>query len=186
MIGNIIAASLDIAAAVSTNSYESIATYNLATTTASVTFSSISSSYTHLQVRAIAKSSTTGTSVNDMWIRFNGDTGSNYAWHYLMGVGSTVLAGSGATQTKCLVPNPAPYVGNTPFGTIVMDVLDYGNTNKYKTARSLAGADLNGTGWVSLSSGLWMNTAAITSITLLPGADSFVQYSSFALYGIKG
>ena len=168
------------------NDYESIATFTLATTTASVTFSSISSSYTHLQVRAIAKSSTAGTSINDLFIRFNGDTGSNYAYHYLMGSGTAASAAGGATQTKYLVPNTAPYVGNTPFGTIVMDVLDYANTNKYKTARSLAGADLNGTGWISLSSSVWMNTAAITSITLLPGADSFVQYSSFALYGIKG
>jgi hypothetical protein len=71
------------------------------------------------------------------------------------------------------------------FAANVIDILDYANTNKYKTTRSFSGADNNGSGFVQFMSGLWMNTAAITSITILPNSDNFAQYSSFALYGIK-
>jgi hypothetical protein len=183
---NIVSSILAPQVATPTNSYESIATTTLSTTTASITFSSISSSYTHLQVRGIAKTSTAGTSVENMYIRLNGDTAANYALHYLMGSGAAASAGGAGSDTQMVGFNFIPQVGNTPFGTTVIDILDYANTNKYKTTRFLAGADLNGSGYVSLGSGLWMNTAAVTSITLLPGSGSFVQYSSFALYGIKG
>jgi hypothetical protein len=73
------------------------------------------------------------------------------------------------------------------FGVAVCDILDYTNTNKYKTVRSLSGHDQNGSGYVTLMSGSWRNTAAITSITILrdSGGANLTQYSQFALYGIK-
>ena len=62
----------------------------------------------------------------------------------------------------------------------------YKRQSKYKTQRTLGGYDNNGAGVVGLSSGVWMNTNAVTSITFVPGGGTnFVQYSSFALYGIK-
>jgi len=72
------------------------------------------------------------------------------------------------------------------FAAYVIDILDYANTNKYKTSRNLAGYDNNSGGRVSLNSGNWRNTNAITSITLTCRSDNFQQYSQFALYGIKG
>ena len=73
------------------------------------------------------------------------------------------------------------------FGTFIVDILDYKDTNKYKTIRGLAGTDNNGSGSVYFSSGLWMSTSAITRIDLAPNAGTlFNQNSSFALYGIKG
>lgn len=73
------------------------------------------------------------------------------------------------------------------FGVGVMDILDYTNTNKYTTTRILGGADINGTGRTVLGSGLWMNTAAVSTLTIITdNASTFSQYSSFALYGIKG
>jgi hypothetical protein len=77
--------------------------------------------------------------------------------------------------------------GANVFGTFIIDILDYANTSKYKTQRGLGGADLNGSGYISFNSGNWRNTNAITSISLTPLYGSqFAQYSSFALYGIKG
>jgi hypothetical protein len=68
-----------------------------------------------------------------------------------------------------------------------MDILDYTSTNKNKTVRSLGGFDRNGGGIITLSSSLWFKTPeAITSIRLKPQSSSWTQYSSFALYGIKG
>jgi hypothetical protein len=76
--------------------------------------------------------------------------------------------------------------GASPImGAGIIDILDYANTNKYKTARSLRGYDANGSGNMSLISGLWMNTAAISNITLTARGGSVDQYTTFALYGIK-
>jgi hypothetical protein len=74
------------------------------------------------------------------------------------------------------------------FGVTILDILDYANTNKYKTTRNLAGVDSNDTnGKISFESGSWRSTSAVSTITLISGTGSdFLQYSSFALYGIKG
>jgi hypothetical protein len=78
------------------------------------------------------------------------------------------------------------------FGVSIIDILDYANTNKYKTFRNLNGNDINGTiasvgGYISLLSGLWMKTNAITSLKFAPvNGTTFTQYSQFALYAVKG
>ena len=72
------------------------------------------------------------------------------------------------------------------FSGVVIDLLDYANTSKYKTMRGFGGADRNGAGLISFSSGSWQNTAAITTLTFTLQAGNFTQYSTIALYGIKG
>jgi hypothetical protein len=168
--------------------YDSIATTTLATATPSVTFSSIPSTYTHLQVRYIAR--TNRADVQDLIrFRFNSDSGTNYAYHWLRGDGGTADAGSAASTAS---PWTAIIAGGNAsanqFGVGVSDVLDYANTNKYKTTRTLSGVDTNSAdGRIMFLSNLWMNTAAISSIEIAPNyGTSFNQYSSFALYGIKG
>jgi hypothetical protein len=159
---------------------------------ASVTFSSIPSTYTHLQIRYTSRMNTAATWDYDK-ITFNSDTGSNYAWHHLYGNGASAVAGSATSQTYAyngaMTSNNA---GSNIFGATITDILDYSNSSKYKTVRSLTGYDNNGSGAndiskgaIFLRSGLWMNTNAITSITLTPDTGSFVQYSSVALYGVK-
>ena len=170
------------------NSYESIATVTVgAGGQSSVTFSSIPSTYQHLQVRYMPRISTSDTAENT-WLRFNGDTGSNYTYHFLDGNGSAASSGAGTSQTRILAGRAAAAnSGSNIFGANVLDVLDYADANKYKTARILGGIDRNGDGNIRLDSGVWMNTAAITSLTIMPTTgNNFVQYSSFALYGIKG
>jgi hypothetical protein len=168
----------------STNSYESIATANGTGSSGVITFSSIPSTYQHLQLRWINKSSGSG-SYN--FVNFNGDTGSNYANHYLYGDGASALAGADTTQTKInlygsLVTSTAASV----YAAHVVDILDYANTNKYKTLRALGGQDSNGSGVMFLSSGLWQSTAAINSVTITANTANFTSASQFALYGIKG
>jgi hypothetical protein len=171
--------------------FQSIATVTLATT-ATITFSSIPSTYTHLQLRILAKTNRATYSNDLISLRFNGDTGSNYSGHLLAGSGSTVTAEGSASSTKIY------YGGNVggstlpadTYGAAIIDILDYKDTNKYKTTRSLSGYDNNGAGTdpgiVSLLSGSWRNTAAITSITLLGGeGSSLLSGSTVALYGIK-
>jgi hypothetical protein len=163
--------------------YESISTTTVSTPVSSITFSSIPSTYSHLQIRYIGRNSVNNSVIK---ITFNSDTGSNYSLHYLYGNGASAAAGGAASQTAVEANMAVSTYAANVFGGGVMDLLDYANTNKYKTLRVLNGFDNNGSGQVTFSSGLWMNTNAVTSITLTPNSSgNFAQYSSFALYGIK-
>jgi len=175
---NQIAAIHGTGVAASTTSYESIATVSVGGGgSSSISFSSIPSTYKHLQIRVALL--TTAGGVN---IRYNSDTGSNYTYHQLYGTGTSALANAGTSQTSGFIAyNNA--AGSNPTVAIV-DILDYENTNKYTTHRSLAGTDVNGSGGtLTFFSGLWLNTAAVSSINII---GTFSQYSHFALYGIKG
>jgi hypothetical protein len=164
-------------------SYESIATVTVGSAVSSISFTSIPSTFKHLQVRAIQATTTTD---DDIECRFNSDTGSNYSVHRLRGNGSAASADGYANVTQFEVGR-SPSAASA-FGPLVFDILDYADTNKYTTGRSLFGSDGNGSGWIMLSSGNWRNTAAITTIQLRPsaGGNTFVTNSHFALYGIKG
>ena len=170
------------AANVSATSFESIATVTVgAGGTANIDFTSIPSTFTHLQIRGIAKFS----GGDGLGVRVgNGslDTGSNYAVHVLQGDGSSASAGAASSQTKMNLGYDFQ-----EFGPFVLDILDYANTNKYKTFRALSGNDNNGSGYVQFRSGLWQSTSAINTIRLYGSLSSvnFSQYSHFALYGIK-
>jgi hypothetical protein len=163
--------------------YDSIATTTLATTASSITFSSIPATYTHLQIRLSAASSTS----QDIFFQLNGDTGNNYTRHYMYGSGSGVAAGNTVPINSGSLGYISANTDTNIFGTAVFDLLDYANTNKYKTSRSLTGYDNNGGGLLVLYSGLWQNTAAVTSISLFPNNSGLFQtYTKAALYGIKG
>jgi hypothetical protein len=166
-------------------SYESIATVTVGSGGVSgVTFSSIPQTYTHLQLRAMGKSSYSGSGVVNGALQFNSDTNSsNYSCHNLYGDGS-----SAASQGAANYNGQSwwfPLTGDNGWAVAIFDILDYTNTNKYTTVRGLTGFDNNGSGRIALSSSNWRNNAAITSITL-PSEPLWVQYSTFCLYGIKG
>lgn len=169
------------------NSYESIATVTVgAGGSASITFSSIPSTYQHLQVRFMARSSS-ATASDIVVFRFNG-TGSTASIHTLTGDGSSAYA----TATSSYSYGGAGSISANSatasvFGAGVFDLLDYADTNKYKTTRTLTGYDNNGSGLIRLSSSLIQTTSAVSSITFTTdNAANFAEYSSFALYGIKG
>ena len=178
------------AAAGGGTSYESIATTTVGTGgQATISFTSIPSTYKHLQIRAIAKSNWSGNAVSYA-MTLNGDSAANYSYHELYGSGSAASAGGSASTSYMYA---GVILGNSTanaFGAGVIDILDYADTNKYKTSRTLTGADINGTGgYVELMSSSWRSTSAVSSITLslISGYGTlFSQYSSFALYGIKG
>jgi len=148
---------------------------------ANAEFTNIPAYYEHLQVRALTKCSNADLTVR---AQFNSDTSTNYATHYIEANGSAVSAGALASTTYLMVGVAASGTAGQ-VGGFVLDILDYCNTNKYKTTRTLSGCDNNGSGYVWPASGLWMNTNAITSIKIFPASGTFQQYASFALYGIK-
>jgi hypothetical protein len=189
MIGNAIAGLYGVGVTPSTTAYESISTVTVGGGGVSdVTFSSIPSTFTHLQIRFIGKDNRSGVATSVLFMQCNGDTGSTYSQHFLVGDGSTAGAGGGSfTQIQVGDMLTGGTSNASTFGAGVVDILDYANTNKYKTVRSLGGMDMNGSGYAGLYSGNWRNTAAVTSIRLFGfGAAPLQQYSQFALYGIKG
>ena len=160
-----------------TTGFVSIATTTVgAGGSSSISFSSIPSTYKHLQLRCFIKAS---GAVNPL-VRFNGDSSSSYYWHGLYGTGSAAGANTGGGYGSDLI---LAYSDNQ-WGGVISDILDYTNTNKNTTIRNLGGCDTNGGGQIALNSGFWNNTAAVSSISLT--GTTFAEYSSFALYGIQG
>ena len=166
-----------------TSSYESIQTVTVGSGgSSSITFSSIPSTYKHLQIRFIAA----GTGSPSVYGQFNSDSSAIYTRHRLQGNGSTASADGVISQNQMSLFGSAGLPTSTTFGAVIMDVLDYENTNKFKTVRTLQGLDKNGSGNIELTSYLWRSTAAINAISFVPTSGNFSEYSSFALYGIKG
>jgi hypothetical protein len=168
--------------------YESIASQTLGSDTASVTFSSIPSTYQHLQVRCLVRNNRAATGLDNMDMRINGDTGFNYSSHVLRGNGSTATAASSSSQNRIILEDSISRNNNTAniFGVGIIDLHDYAVTGKNRVVRAVVGTDLNGSGAIILASGARYNTAAVTSLTFFLSGHSLLAGSTFALYGIKG
>jgi uncharacterized protein YqkB len=193
---NSLLGTLSSGVAASTSSYESIQTLNPTTGSSSITFNSIPSTYKDLQIRFTFKDQSTidyNSTTAYIYYRLNSDSGTNYANHYLIGNGSSASAG-GVTSANGIrvygsyMSNGGSFSDMRSVG--IIDISDYASTTKNKTTRHFSASDANGAGTatnrvVALSSGLWLNTNAITSITLYPYDIGF-QSAEFALYGIKG
>jgi hypothetical protein len=176
---------------VAPNSFESIATFVVgAGGSASINFTSIPQTYKHLQVRYIARNTATGyVSGGATYMQFNGDTTVNYSFHDVRGDGSSTSSygqpASGGNNVMYVNGQTGSGSSNTLiYGSAIIDILDYTNTNKNKTIKVFGGQDTSGAGILDLDGGAWYSTSAITSIQITNG--TFAQYSHFALYGIKG
>lgn len=179
---------------INATSFESISTATVGSGgSGTITFSSIPSTYTHLQIRYSALTSRATYGIDGFYLTFNGVTSGNlYSRHDIRADGGAISSGS-ATSGNYIDFNYATIgttVTNIPGGGII-DILDYSNTNKYKTVRSLAGVDVNGTvagfgGAMQFVSGLLQSTSAISSFVITPQQAAFQQSTVFALYGIKG
>ena len=176
-----------------TDGFFQIATTTLNVASSSVTFSNIPGTYTHLQLRASYQTSRGTYPLDKIFIRFNSDTASNYSTHVVQGDGSSATSSSENTDkiTDRDMSSTTAGSGGLVFGSLIMDILDYTSSNKYKTIRSLSGFDTNGTvsgygGRIGLFSGNWRSTSAITSITFtVDNAANYSANSKFSLYGVK-
>lgn len=186
---------LNFLAAVSGNgaggggSFESIAKVTAAGGETSLTFSSIPSTYQHLQIRGITRRADAGSTIATDGLRFNSDTGANYINHRLQGDGaSTAAASSGVGSTEIVCSRGAGATATSGiFGASIIDIHDYASTSKNKVIKSFTGFDINGAGgFIYLYSGAWFNTGAINSITIWPNGNTIAAGTTYALYGIKG
>jgi len=180
----ILASSRPAAAA---TSYESIATATVGagSTSSVITFSSIPSTYAHLQLRMFARATASDT----MYVRFNNDSGStNYDNHRMNGNGTSAASDARINYSALFVSSRGYGIPSTASigSVIVMDILDYTNTNKYKVTRTLSGQELNTSNSdIEFTSGSWKNTNAINRIDVSIASSTLAEYTHIALYGIK-
>ena len=173
---------MDGAGGAAGGSFESLATYTGNGTAATLTFSSIPSTYKHLQVRYLGKLSGSA----QMYYRLNSDTGTNYSRHRIAAVGDTIFA-EGAANIDFMSMGFMSYSDSNSVGAGILDIHDYSSTTKNKTGRSFIGNDFNGGGRVELCSSLWRSTAAVSSLTIYTESGAtFNTGTVFSLYGIKG
>jgi hypothetical protein len=161
-----------------TATYEKIATTTLGSASATVTFTSITGTYTDL---VLITNSATGSNDIDMYIQVNSDTASNYSWTRLLGTGSSALSSRGSSS------NLGYRVGNMSGSNVgqnnvIVQFQNYSNTTTFKTVLTRSNNPAN---LVEAFVGLWRSTSAITSMDIKTQSGNFSIGSTFTLYGIK-
>ena len=158
--------------------YEPIATQTLGSNTTTVTFSSIPATYTDLLLVSVF-----GASAGmDIFVRFNGDSGSNYATTRLFTNSNTsaVLTGR-SSSISGHQPRTSANQPSTVTTILRENIMNYANTNMNKTV--IGRYDYQSQ--IEAHVGTWLNTSAITSISLVADAQQWTTGSIFTLYGIK-
>ena len=171
-------------------SFDLLETQVLASSAASVTFSSLdtlAAGYQHLQIRMMTRTTENRDFAGNL-VRFNSDAGSNYATHNLLDTAGLASEGS-VSQTSASAGICAGGFWNASnYPATVLDILDPFESTKNITMRAFAGGIENASNfkrYISLQSSLWNNTAAATTINIRPSLGSFTANSRFSLYGIK-
>jgi hypothetical protein len=156
------------------STYTPIATQTLASTAASVTFSSIPQGYTDLVL--VIQGTHTSTGNNWIGLQYNQDTGTTYS--------STVVRGDGssATSSRNTSDNYAgrTIITSTLQSNAIYQIQNYSNSTTYKTCLARSNGDE-----VDMSVGLWRNTAAIATVTIVNIGTTFSSGTTFSLYGIQ-
>ena len=151
-----------------------------------VTFSSIPQTFTHLQLRVFGRGTTSFADGLTLYLRFNSDAGTNYAHHQLFGNGTSPFS-TGNISTNNMDASQVfadSSASANIYGVTITDILDYTNTNKNKTIRTIGGWDGNsGRGRATLASGHWRNTNAVTAVDCIIDGG-WVAGSRLDLYGI--
>jgi hypothetical protein len=166
---------------------EAIKTTYLEADVVTVTMSGIPGTYEHLQLRISARSTRTSSTG---WVRLgpNGDTSTgNKSHHRMQGFGNGGSSGVTDASTSSLIfyHMPSDYDADAvTYGSMVIDILDYANTNKYTTFQQVSGWAGQGADYAVFGSGLWAATTTMTSITL-DSTDAWTRGSEFTLYGLN-
>ena len=159
------------------STYEPIATQTLGSAVSTVTFSSITGTYTDLVLVFQG-----GSSIDaNIRMQVNGDTASNYSWTQLGTNGTSVASFRNSSDTSWLM-NRYAYLSNNLNANFIFNFMNYSNTTTNKTVINRSNSAANGT---DTTVGLWRSTAAITSITFSLSGGNYIVGSTFTLYGIK-
>jgi hypothetical protein len=151
--------------------------------TPSITFDNLAQFagvYKHFQILVSFKPAS--GNVNS-WMRFNNDSGNNYSWHEIYTYSGSAVTSGALTNTNHIKAAYSDSGTANSFSSAIIDILDPYSSTKNTTARIFTGTT-NDT-FVALRSGLWLNTAPVSSITFLPdGGNNILAGSRFSLYGV--
>lgn len=162
------------------NTYEAIATQTLGSAAATVTFSSIPSTYTDLVLVMSAIGSSAGS---DLRVQVNSDTASNYSITRLLGY-TSVTSNRASNATYWQLTNSVG-VGTTEPTANILQFLNYSNTTTNKTVLVRYNQFQSTYSEVASEVGLWRSTSAISTITFSLSSGNYATGSTFSLYGIK-
>ena len=160
------------------STYTPIATNTLSSATNSVSFTSISGSYTDIIVVFNGAASTSGVTAS---VAFNSDSGTNYSVTYLYGNGSSAGSGRFSSATKMFLGFIQVGMGTAFDANFIAHVQNYSNSTTYKTVVARSNVASQET---EAAVGLWRSTSAITSMTFTTNTGNFASGSTFTLYGI--
>ena len=163
--------------------YEPIASTTLGSAAADITFSSIPGTYTDLVLVCAFKTSRSSGTSESMYLRLNGDTGSNYSATALRGEGTAASSYRESSATYIYL-GEGPLTSRSGDAVFEVSVMSYANTSVYSTVLSSFAEPAS---YLGRHVGLWRNTAAVTSVAFMPstGGVNLKSGSTFALYGIK-
>ena len=150
---------------------------------ATMTFSSIPSTYTDLCLVASLRSDKPSYGFSNYSLSINGST-STFTTRYIEGNGASATSGSTSTGASGNINGPASTAST--FSNTQFYFPNYtSSANKSYSLDHVTEANAT-TAWMNLTAGLWSTTSAITSLTLTEGNSSvFAQYSTATLYGIS-
>lgn len=160
-----------------TSTYTLIAEQSFSSPSASVTFSNIPQTYTHLVIDLSAASSSGNV---DAAVRFNGDASNIYSAMYLYGNGSSAGAALAGPNTYAYLDYYG-YLSSGNMNAETATVMAYTNTNVYKAVLGYAANAATGADVVT---SIWPSTAAVTSLTVLVATSAFAAGSVFRLWGL--
>jgi hypothetical protein len=153
----------------------------------SVTFSSIPATYTDLVIKGSVRTNNNAV-FDNLQVRFNSDSGANYSRLFLSaeGAGTNSFKATGNTAIFASYSLNAANSTASTFSNTEIYIPNYTSSNQKSISLDSVVAPNAATGYLTLFTGLWSGTAAITAIELAPNSGTlFNQYSTFYLYGIK-
>lgn len=164
-----------------TKTYEPIMTYNGTGSSGTISFTSISATYTDLRIILVG-TETNGT-FYEFDMRYNNDSSSNYSLTYLQGNGSSSTSGRYSNADKIRLGEAGTDTTLPTF--IIVDVMNYANTTTNKTALIRYNEFQSSAGDVGTKIAVWRSTSAINRIDLLNLGGNFTTITTATLYGIK-
>jgi len=152
----------------------------LGATASSVVFSAIPQNYGDLVLvcRVQGTSSAGGLTFE---LQFNLDTGNSYH-DIAMGASNGGAFSNSQSSVDGLRLNYMGSNGNE-VSVFVAHIMDYSATDKHKTVLTRHSGTADGQRTDAFA-GRWANTAAVTTVTVRPDANSIASGTTFSLYGV--
>jgi len=153
-----------------------------------ISFTNIPQTFQHLQIRTNARLTGNRGGGNQIRAWFNSDnTNGNYTWHSLGGNSASAFSEYYSTDAIVLSwVTSANVATNNAFSVGITDILDYTNTNRIKTSRTITGQNMNdGNGLVALFSSAWNNSSAAINRIDVNWGGTMVAGTRFDLYGFN-